>query len=143
MQTAEFLAQMELYYGQEYGPELPIIGRYLSERSDRYRDELAQVIVLRFSRKWAKLPSVADFEEHRIEVRDRLAASCVALPAPAELVNEAPDPLVAAKLAELKERLTFRAPEPKEREEQRQQHREWLDWATGEEGWPMPSREPK
>jgi len=104
--TREFLAEMERYYGGHYNGkgEGPVIARYLDGKSDRYRDELAQVVVLHFSRKWKMLPSVADFEELVGETRDRMAAASVKLPAPAD-TDEVADPAmlesVRSKLAEL------------------------------------------
>lgn len=106
MTVKEFIDQMQSYYGLHYSRDGdgPIVAKYLSDFSDRYRAVLADVVVRKHSKKWRCVPDVAILEECSQEVRASLHESRQAAPA-------LPDPneekiISAEQFAELREKLT-------------------------------------
>jgi hypothetical protein len=107
MTTEQFLVQMQRYYGMAYGDEGPVIERYLQSKSNRWRAELAAMVIMRHSRKWKCLPDIAIFEECAKDVRDRMSAAN-APPALPEPDGEDRREEVAACLRGLVEKLSAR-----------------------------------
>lgn len=146
MTVAQFVRRLESYYGLSYDRrgQLQIIGDYLSLRSGAYLAALAETVIRHHSGQYGKLPDIAVFEECAQEAKERLFSANRALPAPVETPTEEERERVAAELRRLADKLTYRAPVAEDaKDAERRARQAYLDWATSEEGWPIPADNPR